>query len=544
MRVSLTSIFYVSDNGGAFLPWVTQTKDTGDTYFGTLGHTYVFYSVATDNANNHEAPHTTPDAQTTVSLVNHPPTLDPIPDQTVRQGDVLRVQAIATDPDTNALTFSLLGTPPAGMQINFLSGLLTWITGGGTPPGTKQITVQVLDDGIPREGITRTFGVVVQSGANTPPVLAPIPNFIVSEDKLLVVTNTASDSDFPPQTLSFSLGTGAPTNATIDSVTGIFQWRPTQSQGGTTNTITVIVTDNGTPNLSVSRNFTVIVLKTLPDFVLSFGTTNLMIGATSAVRISVSSGLDVTNVAFTLTVPSLRLTNFALQPLVPTLSSAVLQPLGSNASQVTLTAVAGDTLQGSGALAQLSFTADTNEHSTIIPLMATNLLGFRTAGTALTNGLAYGGRVFLIGREPLLDATLTADGSHRIRVYGRPGSIYQVQVRTNLASAGDWIGVANLTLNSQFADVTNLNTSVAAVFYRVWETQPAAPLLEIQRLNANTVGLRFFGDSGGNYLLQTTTNLHDWTSIATPKTKDSLLNWTNRIRSDVPMEFFRIQRPR
>ena len=39
---------YVSDNGGAFTLFVTATTTTSTTYHGTAGHTYGFYSVATD----------------------------------------------------------------------------------------------------------------------------------------------------------------------------------------------------------------------------------------------------------------------------------------------------------------------------------------------------------------------------------------------------------------------------------------------------------------------------------------------------------------
>ena len=41
---------YVSDNGGAFTPFQTGTSATSSTFSGQDGHTYAFYSVATDNA--------------------------------------------------------------------------------------------------------------------------------------------------------------------------------------------------------------------------------------------------------------------------------------------------------------------------------------------------------------------------------------------------------------------------------------------------------------------------------------------------------------
>jgi hypothetical protein len=42
---------YVSDNGGPFM-WLTTTAATSTTFIGQAGHTYGFYSVATDNVGN------------------------------------------------------------------------------------------------------------------------------------------------------------------------------------------------------------------------------------------------------------------------------------------------------------------------------------------------------------------------------------------------------------------------------------------------------------------------------------------------------------
>ena len=46
---------YVSDNGGPYTVFQNQVTATGATYTGTLGHTYGFYSIATDNVGNVEA---------------------------------------------------------------------------------------------------------------------------------------------------------------------------------------------------------------------------------------------------------------------------------------------------------------------------------------------------------------------------------------------------------------------------------------------------------------------------------------------------------
>jgi hypothetical protein len=45
---------YVSDNGGAFVPWLTGTTQTAADFVGVDGHTYGFFSIATDNAGNQQ----------------------------------------------------------------------------------------------------------------------------------------------------------------------------------------------------------------------------------------------------------------------------------------------------------------------------------------------------------------------------------------------------------------------------------------------------------------------------------------------------------
>jgi hypothetical protein len=92
--------------------------------------------------------------------------------------------------------------------------------------------------------------------ANAPPVLAPISNRALVLGQTLSFTASATDSDQPPQTLTYSLGFGAPSGATINPSTGQFNWTPALVR---TNTISVIATDNGTPSLSATQTFTVTV---------------------------------------------------------------------------------------------------------------------------------------------------------------------------------------------------------------------------------------------------------------------------------------------
>jgi RHS repeat-associated protein len=64
---------YASVDGGQYFLLATNTQDTSKTTTVTAGHTYAFYSIATDNVGHREAAPATPDAQTTVPWVNDPP---------------------------------------------------------------------------------------------------------------------------------------------------------------------------------------------------------------------------------------------------------------------------------------------------------------------------------------------------------------------------------------------------------------------------------------------------------------------------------------
>lgn len=57
---------FVSDNGGVFHSWLIDTTATSACYQGQRGHTYSFYSLAADNAGNHETKSPAAEATTTI----------------------------------------------------------------------------------------------------------------------------------------------------------------------------------------------------------------------------------------------------------------------------------------------------------------------------------------------------------------------------------------------------------------------------------------------------------------------------------------------
>lgn len=119
--------------------------------------------------------------------------------------------------------------------------------------------------------------------SNTPPTLAAITNRTVIAGTTINFTNSASDTNVPAQTLTFSLQGGV-AGSSLNSSNGIFNWRPTIAQSPSTNPMSVIVTDNGSPTMSATQSFTVFVNKpitpTLQPSVASGTFTMLVTGDT------------------------------------------------------------------------------------------------------------------------------------------------------------------------------------------------------------------------------------------------------------------------
>lgn len=88
---------------------------------------------------------------------NQPPIITSTAITTATVGQAYSYDVDATDPDGDSLTYFLVG--PAGMTIDFLSGLITWTP---TTSGNYNVTVSVLDG---RLFATQSFTITVQGSA-------------------------------------------------------------------------------------------------------------------------------------------------------------------------------------------------------------------------------------------------------------------------------------------------------------------------------------------------------------------------------------------
>jgi hypothetical protein len=95
---------YVSDNGGAFTPFLTNTTATSATFTGQSGHTYGFYSIARDLVYNVEAAKTSAEATTqAVTDITPPVTVASVAGLAGNNGwyrGPVTVTFSATDPDS------------------------------------------------------------------------------------------------------------------------------------------------------------------------------------------------------------------------------------------------------------------------------------------------------------------------------------------------------------------------------------------------------------------------------------------------------------
>jgi hypothetical protein len=162
----------------------------------------------------------------------------------------------------NAVYTLSVSNLPSGVSATFTNNpntggtsLLTLTASTNIASVTTNVTV------IAQAGLishTKTIALTLTGPTNTPPTLAAIANQTVNVGQTVAFTANATDTNTPPQTLTFSLLTGA-TNATLNTNNGAFSFRPLVTQADSTNNFTLKVSDNGTPSLSATQSFAVIV---------------------------------------------------------------------------------------------------------------------------------------------------------------------------------------------------------------------------------------------------------------------------------------------
>jgi large repetitive protein len=172
----------------------------------------------------------------TVTSGNVAPVLAAIGNKTVVEGQTLSFTATATDSDSATLTWTATGLP-AGASLAPSSGAFAWTPSFNQAATYPGVIISVSDGDGKTDSETITITV---TNANTYPVLNSIGDKTVSEGQLLSFVISGTDEDGDPLTF---YSHGLPDGASIDTVTGEFQWTPTHLQAGTYPIIPILVED-------------------------------------------------------------------------------------------------------------------------------------------------------------------------------------------------------------------------------------------------------------------------------------------------------------
>jgi hypothetical protein len=300
---------------------------------------------------------------------------------------------------------------------------------------------------------------------NTPVVPAPMITQIANQSLMAGQTlDLAISAVVASAPVTFKFGGSAPAGATL-TADGVFSWTPTCAQGNATNVITIWATDSGTPPLSNSMSFSIAVGECVPAGVqLGIGSTVLQVLHSSSVSLTLLSSAGVTNLSFELAVAANQFTNWTFASSNSAIAGATMHAVGSSPPEFTLVTQAGQTLQSPSLLGTIGFTAQAGD-SGFIRVTATNIIGLESGGGAVGNLVSLPGQVTVIGRHPLLAASLGGGSTRILTLFGNPGSNYQMAFSTNLGST-NWQPGANMLMTNLQQNL-NVNQAAPQLFIRI-----------------------------------------------------------------------------
>ena len=189
---------------------------------------------------------------------NGAPTIGGAPASTVLEGALYGFVPTASDPEGQALTFSIVNKP-SWATFTSSSGLLSGIPPIGSAGSYPNVTISVTD------GTNKTslapFSITVTAKANNPPAIWGIPALSVNSGQAYLFRPSASDPD--GQKLQFRVQ-GMPGWASFNTATGALSGTPAPSQAGTYSGIVVSVTDGQASVSMAPFSITVVAPNTPP----------------------------------------------------------------------------------------------------------------------------------------------------------------------------------------------------------------------------------------------------------------------------------------
>jgi hypothetical protein len=311
----------------------------------------------------------------------------------------------------------------------------------------------------------------------------------------------------PEELLTYVL-LNSPTNAQI-SAAGVVTWTPDESQAPSTNTFTVVVTDNG--GLSATNQFVVVAteVNVAPTF----------IATPSNVALAPLAVFSVTNAATDVDLPAQTLVYSLINPP----AGAVVSSNGV-ISWTPAEAQAGSTNE---LITVVSDGALSVTNSFVVTVSSvTNEVLFEITSLHITNGVA----------------TVTWNSVSNVS--------YVLQYKDDLTSP-TWIDVLpSVVANGSSTSMTNVLGSSPQRFFRVrlgTAAPPVVPAPVIQSLlvTNGTAVITWTSVSNVNYRLQFKTNLLEvtWTSVVPDTLAVGPLTTATNLVGEDPQRFYRVVVP-
>ena len=170
--------------------------------------------------------------------VNRPPVISGVPMTSVEAGTAYTFVPTASDPDGDALTFSIAGQP-GWAAFDTRTGRLSGTPPSGTTGTFGNIRISVSDG--PNTATLAAFSITVTATTtNRPPTITGSPPTTATQGTLYTFTPTASDPD--GNTLTFSIA-NRPTWATFNPTNGTLQGTPGAAHIRTYSNIVISVSD-------------------------------------------------------------------------------------------------------------------------------------------------------------------------------------------------------------------------------------------------------------------------------------------------------------
>ena len=279
-------------------------------------------------------------------------------------------------------------------------------------------------------------------------------------------------------------------------------------------------------------------------FALGFGSQIVQVGQNGSVPVRLISSAGLSNLSFSVELPAGRLTNLTVLAVAGEVDSVDIQSSATTRPSIIVNSRAGQSLQGDRELATFNFGTVSNQSSAFVTLIPTNVVAQKPSAALVTNVVSLSGRLVLIGREPLLESSLSTLGTPSLTLYGNPGSTHQLQIAPALGVANAWSNWMRVPMTNLMQILPGLNLPTnGIIFYRSFDLRADPPLLELRPSTSAGGAVTVFGLPGVLYRLESgQTVTGPWSTVRTFTPSNSFY-YVDGLSVTNPAIFYRARKP-